>query len=104
METGIAKSLIGKLSASNVGGVRFFPTGTRYEKAGELEESFIQFRSFFNLHSSRWVWREEGSSDGDGLKMEKTLYQEGEKGRGRREGKKTFSGMSLSEQAEGIVS
>lgn len=42
--------------------------------------------------------------DGDGLKMEKTLYQEGEKGRGRREEKKTFSGMSLSEQAEGIVS
>lgn len=39
--------------------------------------------------------------DGCELKMEKTLWQEGEKGE---EGKKTFSGMSLSEQAEGIVS
>lgn len=59
---------------------------------------------FLNLHSSPWICKEEGSLDGYGLKMEKTLYQEGEKRKGKREGKKTFSGMSVSEQAEGIVS
>lgn len=59
---------------------------------------------FFSLHSSPWICKEEGSLDGYGLKMEKTLYQEGEKRKGKREEKKTFSGMSVSEQAEGIVS
>lgn len=45
---------------------------------------------FFNLHSSLWICKEEGSLDGYGLKMEKTLYQEGEKGRGKEGGKKHF--------------
>lgn len=73
------------------------------KRAGGAIYSALLF--FCNLHSSLWICKEEGSLDGYGLKMEKTLYQEGGEKRERKEGgKKTFSGMSLSEQAEGIVS
>lgn len=62
-------------------------------KTSRLEDWFVQFRFFFfsfKRHSSLWICKEEGSLDGYGLKMEKTLYQEGEKRKGKREGKKHF--------------
>lgn len=60
-----------------------------YEKQASGRSHLFSL-DLFNLHSSRWICKEEGSSDGNGLKMEKTLYQEGENGRGRREEKKHF--------------
>lgn len=68
-----------------------FPKPPRNKRSGGAIYSALILSFFFlNLHSSLWICKEEGSLDGDGLKMEKTLYQEREKGRGKREEKKHF--------------